>query len=51
MNGCVFDLFGSYRPLFAMMATYTALAFVALLFVPQGAGDRDSGPGSGQANR
>jgi MFS family permease len=39
MNGALFDLFGGYRPLFLMMATYTALAFVAVLAVPRGAGE------------
>ena len=31
LNGGLFDLFGSYRPLFLIMAGYTALAFVAVL--------------------
>ena len=39
LNGSLFDLFGGYRPLFLMMATYTALAFVAVLLVPRGAGE------------
>ena len=39
MNGALFDLFGSYRPLFLMMAVYTALAFVAVLAIPRGAGE------------
>lgn len=39
LNGALFDLAGGYRPLFIMMATYTALAFVAVLFVPRGAGE------------
>jgi len=39
MNGVIFDLFGSYRPLFLMMATYTALAFGAVLAIPRGAGE------------
>jgi len=39
MNGALFDLFGTYRPLFLMMATYTAFAFVAVLAVPRGAGE------------
>ncbi|MDA1080191.1 MAG: MFS transporter [Gemmatimonadetes bacterium] len=43
MNGAVFDLFGSYRPLFLMMAAYTALAFVAVLFIPRGSGEADTG--------
>ena len=29
-----------------MMAGYTALAFVAVLFVPRGAGEADTGPDS-----
>ena len=28
-----------YRPLFLMMTLYTILAFVAVLFVPRGAGE------------
>jgi predicted MFS family arabinose efflux permease len=47
LNGSLFDLFGGYRPLFLMMAGYTALAFVAVLFVPRGAGEADTGPDSG----
>jgi maltose/moltooligosaccharide transporter len=39
MNGALFDLFGAYRPLFLMMATYTALAFVAVLAIPRGTGE------------
>ncbi|HMC56391.1 MAG TPA: MFS transporter [Gemmatimonadaceae bacterium] len=39
MNGALFDLFGSYRPLFLMMAVYTALAFVAVLGIPRGTGE------------
>ena len=42
MNGALFDLFGTYRPLFLMMATYTALAFVAVLAIPRGAGEAES---------
>jgi MFS family permease len=44
LNGAVFDLAGGYRPLFLSMACYTALAFVAVLFVPRGAGEADTGP-------
>ena len=48
LNGALFDLFGGYRPLFLMMAAYTALAFVAVLFIPRGAGEAailsDDGP-------
>ena len=39
MNGALFDLAGSYRPLFLMMAAYTALAFVAVLRIPRGVGE------------
>jgi MFS family permease len=46
LNGATFDLFGGYRPLFVMMAVYTALACVAVLFVPRGAGEIDAGPSS-----
>ena len=44
LNGTLFDLVGSYRPLFLLMAGYTALAFVAVLFVPVGAGEAGTGP-------
>ena len=44
LNGRLFDLFGGYRPLFMMMAGYTALACVAVLLVPSGAGEADTGP-------
>ena len=39
LNGATFDLFGSYRALFIVMAVYTALAFVAVLAVPRGTGE------------
>ena len=39
MNGAVFDLFGGYRPLFLIMAVYTAMAFIAVLRIPRGAGE------------
>jgi maltose/moltooligosaccharide transporter len=38
MNGALFDLWG-YRPLFLLMAAYTALAFVAVLRIPRGMGE------------
>jgi len=44
VNGSIFDWSGSYRPLFLMMTAYTALAFVAVLFVPRGAGEAGTGP-------
>ena len=43
LNGVIFDLAASYRPLFLLMAGYTALAFVAVLFVPAGVGEADTG--------
>ena len=43
LNGALFDLFEGYRPLFVMMAVYTVLASVAVLFVPKGAGEADTG--------
>jgi maltose/moltooligosaccharide transporter len=46
LNGGIFDLAGSYQPLFLLMAGYTALAFVAVLFIPRGTGEADTGPGS-----
>ena len=42
LNGRLFDLFGSYGPLFSMMAVYTALAFTAVLFIPRGIGEVDT---------
>ena len=39
VNGFIFDLAGSYRPLFRMMALYTTLAFVVVLLIPRGAGE------------
>ena len=44
LNGRLFDLFDSYRAMFLLMACYTALAFVAVLFVPRGVGEADTGP-------
>jgi MFS family permease len=43
LNGGIFDLAGSYRPLFLLMAGYTALAFVAVLFIPRGTGEAETG--------
>jgi MFS family permease len=39
LNGGLFDLFGGYRPMFLMMAIYTILGLVAVLFVPRGTGE------------
>jgi MFS family permease len=49
LNGAIFDVVGSYRPLFVLMAGYTALAFAAVLFIPRGAGEADTGPESATA--
>ncbi|HEU4509260.1 MAG TPA: MFS transporter [Pyrinomonadaceae bacterium] len=43
LNGSIFDLFNSYRVLFLLTAGYAALAFVAVLFVPRGVGEADTG--------
>jgi len=43
LNGSFFDLYGGYRPLFLLMTAYTVLAFVAVLFVPRGAGEAETG--------
>ena len=45
LNGSLFDLFGSYRPLFMVMAVYTALAFAAVLMVTRGTGEADTEDG------
>jgi len=37
MNGRIFDILNGYRAMFIVMACYTGLAFVAVLFVPRGA--------------
>ena len=36
LNGGLFDLAGSYRPLFLIMAAYTVLACAAVAFIPRG---------------
>lgn len=42
-NGRLFDLFNSYRPMFLLMAFYTVLGVVAVLFIPRGVGEADTG--------
>ena len=42
-NGRLFDLVNSYRAMFLFMATYTALGFVAVLFISKGVGEADTG--------
>jgi maltose/moltooligosaccharide transporter len=44
LNGLFFDLLNGYRALFLLMACYAMLAFVAVLFVPRGTGEADTGP-------
>jgi MFS family permease len=44
LNGRLFDMFEGYGALFLLMACYAALALVAVLFVPRGAGEADTGP-------
>ncbi len=44
LNGALFDLFNGYRHMFLLMTIYTALAVVAVLFVPRGAGEAGTGP-------
>jgi predicted MFS family arabinose efflux permease len=51
LNGALFDLFGSYRPLFLMMAGYTTLAVGAVLMIPRGAGEADTGAEAGLLSR
>ena len=46
LNGALFDLQESYRPLFRYLAGYSAAAFVAVLLVPRGAGEAETGPGN-----
>ena len=43
VNGALFNLADGYRPLFLMMAGYSVLAMVAVLFVPRGTGEADTG--------
>jgi predicted MFS family arabinose efflux permease len=42
LNGGIFDLLAGYRPLFLIMAAYTALAFLAVLAIPPGTGEAGS---------
>ena len=46
LNGVVFDLLGGYRPLFLVMALYASLALVAVMLIPRGIGEADTGPGA-----
>ena len=51
LNGRLFDLLDGYRALFLVMAGYATLALVAVLFVPRGAGEAESGPDGASAPR
>lgn len=42
LNGRLFDLSDGYRPLFLLMALYTAMAFAAVWMVPRGSGEASS---------
>jgi MFS family permease len=46
LNGALFDLQASYRPLFLYLAGYSVAALVAVLLVPRGAGEAETGPGN-----
>jgi MFS family permease len=50
LNGRIFDLFNGYRGMFLMMTFYTVLAFVAVLFVPRGVGEADTGQDSAHSS-
>lgn len=43
LNGRFFDLLNGYRVMFLLMACYTVLAFVIVLFIPRGVGEADTG--------
>jgi maltose/moltooligosaccharide transporter len=51
LNGALFDLFDSYRPLFTVMAVYTTLGMIAVLCVPRGMGEAGTGSESAPAAR
>lgn len=42
LNGSLFGLYGSYRPMFLMMGVYSALAFGVVLLIPRGTGEADT---------
>jgi predicted MFS family arabinose efflux permease len=46
LNGRLFDFLDGYRAMFLLMAAYTALAFVAVLFIQRGVGEADTGDDS-----
>lgn len=50
LNGAMFEAVGSYRPLFLVMAFYSALGFLAMTRVPRGSGEAGTG-GDGGADQ
>src|SRR5688572_20477031 len=42
LNGRFFDLLNGYRAMFLLMACYTVLALVVVLFIPRGVGEADT---------
>ena len=46
LNGALFDVVGSYRPLFLAMVCYAVLGFVAVTLVPRGSGEAEIEPDS-----
>jgi MFS family permease len=51
LNGALFALADGYRLLFLMMAGYAAIGLAAVLCVPAGSGEADSGVGDDQFGR
>jgi MFS family permease len=43
LNGRVFDILNGYRAMFLLMGCYIILGFVAVLFIPRGVGEADTG--------
>ena len=43
LNGALFGLYSSYRPMFLVMTVYSALAFAVVLLIPRGTGEADTG--------
>ncbi len=46
LNGSFFDLLNSYRAMFLVMTCYTAAALIAVLLIPRGVGEADTGHSS-----
>lgn len=43
VNGSIFDLLNSYRAMFLLMTCYTVAGFAAVLLIPRGVGEADTG--------